>query len=197
MPHAAACFVISLTNIFCTTNKKPLYLATSAYNQIAATILLHLVAALGTGLGVGVEPVCCLTVIAALPQPLRPSATMLTSQHIVDKSACMQLLLSWPSLMGTRNQSHFMRCSITESWTGTSTGKSPTTKCIAQDGSKCGDQGLCTGVVSVCMTKQRGGLLCAKLRCDCILVAGCRLCGMWSRRPHISQVQGAWGSWPH
>ena len=48
------------------------YLPTSADHQIAAAILLHLVLALGAGLGVGVEPVGCLTVITALALPLLP-----------------------------------------------------------------------------------------------------------------------------
>ncbi len=49
-----------------------LYLTTSADNQVAATILLNLILALGTGLSVCVEPVCCLTVITAFPLPLLP-----------------------------------------------------------------------------------------------------------------------------
>ena len=50
----------------------PAYLATSANNQVAATILFHLVLTLGARLCVCVEPVCCLTVITALPLPLLP-----------------------------------------------------------------------------------------------------------------------------
>ncbi len=52
--------------------QNPAYLATSANNQVAATILFHLVLTLGARLCVCVEPVCCLTVITALPLPLLP-----------------------------------------------------------------------------------------------------------------------------
>ena len=49
-----------------------MYLPTSAHYQVAATILFDLVLAFGAGLGIGVEPVCCLTVITALALPLLP-----------------------------------------------------------------------------------------------------------------------------
>lgn len=65
-----------------------MYLATSANNKIAASILLDLVAALGTWLCVGVEPVCCLTVIAALAEPSCPSAEAYTFKHLTSAQAC-------------------------------------------------------------------------------------------------------------
>ncbi len=52
--------------------QSPAYLATSANDQVAATILFHLVLTLGARLCVCVEPICCLTVITALPLPLLP-----------------------------------------------------------------------------------------------------------------------------
>ena len=53
----------------------PSHLPTPADHKVATSILLHLVGALRTGLGVGAEPVLRLTVIIALCLPLPPPAS--------------------------------------------------------------------------------------------------------------------------
>ena len=51
------------------------HLAALAVDEVAASILLHRFAALGTRLCVGHDPILCLTVIPAFLLPTRPPAT--------------------------------------------------------------------------------------------------------------------------
>ncbi len=51
-----------------------LHLAAGAHDKVASTVLLHRLATLWAGLGVGSHPVLCLTIVMALLFPLLPPA---------------------------------------------------------------------------------------------------------------------------
>ena len=100
-------------------HKRGNYLPTSAHHKIAATVLFHLVLALGAGLGVGVQPVCCLTVIAALALPLLPprgiASRPLPSGHAVHTHTKPQLLC----IVHGADETVLMHRNAPRSWTPT------------------------------------------------------------------------------